>query len=134
MCNFADDNTIFSCSNSFEVVASSLEEDMSKSMSWFKTNQMVVNASKFQVILFGLNSNENIILKVGGCSIDVANNVTLLGDTIDSKLKFNQHVSKICQKANSKISAFSRVSNYLHEKQSLILYNSSIISQFNYCS
>ena len=30
---------------------------------------MVVNASKFQVILLGLNSNENIVLEVGGCSI-----------------------------------------------------------------
>ena len=48
VCNFADDNTIFSCGNSFEVVALSLEEDISKSMYWFKTNQMVVNASKFQ--------------------------------------------------------------------------------------
>ena len=107
----------FSCGNSFEVVASSLEEDMSKSIYWFKTNQMVVNASKFQVILFGLNSNENIVLEVGGCSIDVANSATLLGVTIDSKLTFSQHVLQICQKANSKISAFSRVSKYLDEKQ-----------------
>ena len=61
VCAFADDNIIF-CGNSFEVVASSLEEGMSKSMYWFKINQMVVNTSKFQVILFGLNSNENIVL------------------------------------------------------------------------
>ena len=91
---------------------------------------MIVNASKFQVILFGLNSNENIVLEVGGWSIDVANNVTLLGVTIDSKLTFNQHVHvlKICPKANSKISAFSRISKYLNEKQSLILYNYFITS------
>ena len=69
---------LFSCGNSFEVVASSLEENMYKSMYWFKTNQMVVNASKFQVILFGLNSNENIVLEVGRYSIDFANSVTLL--------------------------------------------------------
>ena len=134
VCNFADDNTIFSCGNSFEVVALSLEEDISKSMYWFKTNQMVVNAPKFQAILFGLNSKEDIVLEVGGCSIDVANSVTLLGVTIDSKLKFNKHVLQICQKANNKISAFSRISKYLDEKQSLLLYNSFIISQFNYCS
>ena len=95
---------------------------------------MVVNASKFQAILFGLNSKEDIVLEVGGCSIDVANSVTLLGVTIDSKLKFNKHVLQICQKANNKISAFSRISKYLDEKQSLLLYNSFIISQFNYCS
>ena len=134
VCNFADDNTIFSCGNSFEVVALSLEEDMSKSMYWFKTNQMVVNASKFKAILFGLNSKEDIVLEVGGCSIDVANSVTLLGVTIDSKLKFNRHVLQVCQKANNKISAFSRISKYLDEKQSLLLYNSFIISQFNHCS
>ena len=32
----------------------------------FKTSEMVANASKFTVILFGLNSNENIVLEVGG--------------------------------------------------------------------
>ena len=133
VCSFADDNTLFSCGNSFEVVASNLEEDMSKSVYWFKTNQMVVNASKFQVIFFGLNSNENIVLEVGGCSIDVANSVTLLGVTSDSKLTFNQHVLKNLSKSNSKISAFSRISKYLDEKQSIILRNSFITSQFNYC-
>ena len=71
VCNFADDNTLFSCGNSFEVVVSSLEEGMSKSKYWFKTSQMAVNASKFQVIFFGLNSNEKIVLEVEGCSIDV---------------------------------------------------------------
>jgi len=75
---------------------------------------MVVNASKFQVTLCGLNSNENIVLGVEECFIDVANSVTLLGVTVDSTLTFNQHVLKICQKANSKISAFSRISKYLN--------------------
>ena len=56
----------------------------------------------FKTILFGLNSKEDIVLEVGGCSIDVANSVTLLGVTIDSKLKFNKHVLQICQKANNK--------------------------------
>ena len=61
---------------------------MSKSMYWFETNQMVLNASKFQVILFGLNSNESRILEAGGCSNDVANSVTLLGVTISPVHKF----------------------------------------------
>ena len=95
---------------------------------------MVVNTLKCQVTLLGLNSYENTVLEVGGCSIDVANSVTLLGVTIDSKLQFSQHghVLQICQNANSKISAFSSTSKYL-KKQSLILYNSFITSQFNYC-
>ena len=90
---------------------------------------MVVNASKFQVTLFGLNSNQNIVLEVRDCSIDVANSVTLLGVTIDSKLQFNQHVLQICQKANSKINSFSRISKYPDVMQSLIFYN--LFKHFN---
>ena len=89
--------TLFSLVASlFEVVAPSLDEDMSRSnMSWLKTYQIFVNVVKFQFIFFGLKSNETIVLEVGGCSIDVANSVTLLGVAIDSKLMLDQHVSKI---------------------------------------
>ncbi len=92
-------------------------------ISWFKTNQMVANPSKFQVMLLSLKTNDSIVLDIGNVSIDVVNSVKLLGITIDSRLKFDQHVAKLCQKANNKISAFSRVSNYLDKKQSLLLYN-----------
>ena len=131
MCNFADDNN--SCDDTFESLASNLEEDMSQAISWFKTNQMVANPSKFQVMLRGLNTHDNIVLDIGNVSNDVVSSVKLLGITTDSKLKFDQHVAKLCQKANNKISAFSIVSRYLNEKQSLLLYNSFITTQFNYC-
>ena len=90
-----------------------LEGDMSKSMCSFNSNQMVVNARKFQVTLFGLSSNEKIILEVGGCSNYVATSVTVLRVTIDSELRFNLHVLQTFQKAKSSFSAFSRTSKYL---------------------
>ena len=62
-----------------ETVASNLEYDMSRAMSWFKTNQMVANPSKFQVMLIGLKTNDRIVLVIGGVSIDVINSVKLLG-------------------------------------------------------
>ena len=92
---------------------------------------MVANPSKFQVMLLGLKTDDNIVLDIGKVSIDAVSGVKLLGFTTDSKLKFDQHVA--CLNANNKISAFSRVSSYLNEKQSPLLYNSFIMSQFNYC-
>ena len=93
VCNFADDNTIFSCGNFFKVIVPSLkEDDMSRSMSWLK---MVMNVSNFQVHFFGLNSNKNKVLGVGGCPIDVTNSVTLLGVKIASKLSLINMYSKI---------------------------------------
>ena len=111
VCNFADDKTIFSCDDTFDSVASNLEQDMSQAISWFKTNQMVANPSKFQVMLLGLKTDDSIVLDIGNVSIDVVSSIKLLGITIDSKLKFDQHLAKLCQKANNKISAFSRISH-----------------------
>ena len=74
-----------------------------------------------------------VLFPIGNVSIGVVSSVKLLGITIGSKLKFDQYVTKLCQRANNETSAFSRVSSYSNEKQSLLLYNSFIISKFNYC-
>ncbi len=71
---------------------------MSSAISWFKTNQRVANPSKFQVMLLGLKTNDNIVLDIGNVSIDVVNSVKSSGITIHSRLKFDQHVAKSCQK------------------------------------
>ena len=84
VCNFADDNAIFSCDDdTFESVASNLEEDLSQAISWFKANKMVVNQSKFLVMLLGLKIDDNIVLDIGNVSIDVVSSVKLLGITTD---------------------------------------------------
>ena len=49
-------------------MASNLEEDMSQAISWFKSNQMVANPSKFQVMLLGLKTDDNIVLDIGNVS------------------------------------------------------------------
>ena len=60
MCNFADDETIFSCEDTFEAVASNLEEYMSIAISWLRNNQIVTDLSKFQVILLGIKNNNKV--------------------------------------------------------------------------
>ena len=59
--------------------------------------------------------------------------VKLLGVTIDSNVRFNEHVKIICQKTNKKVKAFSRVVRYLEPQKASLLYNSFILENFNYC-
>ena len=57
----------------------------------------------------------------------------LLGVTLDNKLKFEKHITTICQKANRKLIALARVTSYIDLKNRRILMNAFFISQFNYC-
>ena len=57
----------------------------------------------------------------------------LLGLTIDNKLNFEIHINNICKVASAKIKGLGRIRNRLNLSQAKILYNSFILSQFNYC-
>ena len=59
-------------------------------------------------MLLCLKTFDRVVLDIGKVSNDFVNSVKLMGVTIDKKLKFNQHVAKLCQKANNTINAFSR--------------------------
>ena len=61
------------------------------------------------------------------------NEVKLLGIIIDNELKFDDNITKRCRKANSKLSALSRLSRYLSMEQKKLLYVSFIEAQFKCC-
>ena len=57
----------------------------------------------------------------------------LLGVLIDSELTFHDHITRLCSKANQKLSALDRVSKYVTLSKRRLLMSSYITSQFNYC-
>ena len=109
VCNFANDNTIFACSETLDEVAKCIENDMRMAINWFKLNEMVANLLKFQLISFGIKEDHELSIEINGDVIKMSDTVKILGVTIDSKLRFNEHVKIICQKTNTKDKAFSSV-------------------------
>ena len=57
----------------------------------------------------------------------------LLGVTFDSKLKFEEHIITICQRANRKLNALAKLTTYMELGKRLMLMNAFFNSQFNYC-
>ena len=132
ICNFADDNTLYSCDISFEAVVQKLLSDVPIVIEWFRFNEMVVNPEKLQVMFLGCDKQNRSVL-IDNVIIKSSNSVRLLGVAIDQNLMFNGHISDICNKANQKISALLRIRNFLNTKQAETLSNSYILSAFNYC-
>ena len=133
VCNFADDNSIYASGKSQEEVFSKLEKEMKVAMTWFSKNSMVANPKKFQFMILGTKKLAKKCININGRKCLSTKLVTLLGIKIDWKLNFNKHVNFLCEKASSRAKALYRLRTVLSLKQKLVLYNSFIMSNFNYC-
>ena len=75
---------------------------------------MAANPGKSHVMFLGMREQPKITLKINEIAIPLMDKVKLLGVTIDSKLDLDDHIKARYQIANKKVSAFSRVANYLN--------------------
>ena len=72
-------------------------------------------------------------LQIDNNKIESENLVTLLGITIENRLSFDDHFSRICKKASMQLSAIFRLKKYLIEKEVEVVLDSFIYSNFNHC-
>ena len=132
ICNFADNNTIYSCNNKLQTVLKNLKHDMINVSKYFKVNSMKSNPKKFQFMILGKGTRQTIILNINNIKIRESQNVELLGLTIDNRLTFKDHINMLCRRANYKSHALRRIRTYLTLEKSKLLYNAFINSQFHY--
>ena len=137
ICNFADDNTIYSSAKSMDEVLNNLTFDLENIMKWFKLNHLVANPDKFQMMILGSVKQtldlEKVAINVDGVSIKPTNEVKLLGISFDRELNFRKHIDDLCIRANRNIRCLARLRNYLNVHQSRLLYNAYIKPIFSYC-
>ena len=74
ICNFADDNTIFTRGNNLEEVIVKLEDDLCTALKWFTENGSIANLKKFQLIFLGTNSDQKLCLEIDDLTIK-SNNI-----------------------------------------------------------
>ncbi len=92
---------------------------------------MQSNPTKFQSIFFG--NTPNCSITVNDIIIEPTVQIKLLGLTIDSKLKFSNHINNICITASRNLNALKRVAKSLPVNIKLLLYKTYILCHFNFC-
>ena len=103
VCNFADDNTLYSSNKELELVFRNLESDLNNVLAWFNINSLKANPGKFQFMVLGTKEN------IGKSKIESSTEVTLLGVKIDKQLKLKSHIEELCRKAAYKLHALRRI-------------------------
>ena len=81
VCNFADDNTLYSCDKNLEHVFPNFKYDLRSVLDWFKYDSMKTNPGKFEFVVLGVKSIAPFRLYVNGKIIPCSNEVKLLGIT-----------------------------------------------------
>ena len=132
ICNFADDNTLYSVGKNIENVISDLKTDLVGVMEWFKINSLKANPGKFQFMVLGNKNDRSFNIHINNVKIKDSNEVTLLETKIDKNLTFKKHISEFCRRASYKLHTLRRIRKYLTAEKAKSLANDFINSQFNY--
>ena len=128
--NYADDITSYTGGKNTQDVITSLENCALVLFKWFENNLMKANSDKSQLLL---STSTSSTANING---DIKKNLEsekLLRVTIDYKLNFEEHLSKVCDKASQKLNALARISSYMNINQRKRIMRAFISSQFEYC-
>ena len=132
---YADDTLIFSKSSTAQHSLECCSQLLNKVRTWYANNFLQLNLKKTEYCIFSNRKvSKNYTIKVDDTNIQLHANLRLLGVILDSGLTLNQHVSKLCSKANSLIYLSSKFNNFLNVEQRLEVYTSIIRPHLEYCS
>ena len=100
--SFVDDSKLFLSFSINEVnsVVDKLNEDLQRVVAWCSHNSLLINPDKTKLLIFGIHYMlkqipANFHISLLGKNIFPATSATDLGITLDSGLKFGEHISKL---------------------------------------
>ena len=96
----ADENTIYKEYENIDDLIKSLQNAAAKLFKWFSDNEMRGNTDKCHLLL---SKDESSEIHRGDSIIENSTCEKLLGIKIDSKLRFDDHIQDLCNKANRKL-------------------------------
>ena len=114
LCNYADDNTLYSTGKDLNRIRRNLEMDFMILHQWFHENHMTLNPGKWKchyMVIGSKDLSHGIVLNNN--KIASSNEEKLLGIFLDKKLNFESHIGSLCRKAVQKINALARLKNYV---------------------
>ena len=113
-----------------------IEEDLSKMTDWFNANQLTINLSKTECILFPVqtkqSNNKEIKLVINDKELKSTKCTKFLGTWIDHKLQWKTHTSKLLMKLKQNINLLKVSNKFLTKSSKKIYYYAHIYSHIIY--
>ena len=133
LANFADDNTIYVGSKDLTELLEILRKECETAINWFKTNNMIINPNKFQLMIVNFKKDlSKSVLNINSVELTKESCVKLLCIEIDNKLNFEKYISSIYKKANNQLNAVCRLQTFMGRKEKEAMIDTFVHSNFNY--
>lgn len=123
------------------VVAPSVEEPEQKLNNvaeelyeWFSANGLALNLSKTYLIQFDLSgrSTKELTVYMDGKRLTQVETISFIGIEIDSGIKWENHINRICSRIGSACYALGRIARIVSEKELRACYFTTVHSLLQY--
>lgn len=133
--SFADDTTIYASNPCLDSLFTTANTELTKLFTWLCANKLSLNIKKTKYSIFSnvqsINTSKHTIL-LNDISISRTSGDKFLGVTIDEKLTWSLHISKISSKIASSIFVMNRAKHFLSIDSLKMIYFSLIHSHMIY--
>ena len=126
---FADDTCLVIHSANPNLLKNNITSELQKVQIWTNTNTITVNPKKTMILIIPpkiTNQSPDIEMQFLNTSISANDQIKYLGNTIDSRLNFEEHIGIVAKKIFRSLVVMCKLRNVLPPKALLVLYYSMI--------
>ena len=134
---YADDTNLFLSGSDLRNLTATLNNELSKYMTWMSCNKLSVNITKTNYMIFRRTRQklpEQIVkLYINGTEIDKVSSAKFLGVILDETMSWLPHISHIKSKIAKGIGVICKARKYLNLKALKSIYYSFVYPHLIYC-
>ena len=123
---YADDTTLLTNHTNYDELIDSINNEIPSLQEWINANRLSLNLDKTYAMLYSNLSDINPALNISfnGTAIEFKTHEVFLGLTIDTALRFSEHIKFICNKLSKLVGIMYRVRDFVPKKVLIDLYYS----------
>ena len=137
MYGYADDTQLIISAPTLDELKVKIESSISAAQVWYDKNNMKINPTKTEIVIFNSKrkNDHEIQIQVPQSTkiIKPKPYIKILGVHIDSSLNFAKHINLLKRRTMNTTRNLHRINDLIPIEKKLILYNSLVSVQWNYC-
>ena len=129
---FADDTSLICTGSNIKSIMAKIRVDLSCLYNYFIDNDLSINVSKTNLLVFNNIQNVNVKLELAGEEIIQVKSAKFLGLHIDDKLIWEAQINHVISKMQSGLYALNQTKKVLDTDHKIMLYYAIIHSHLQY--